>query len=752
MNMISMSKEAIKEYLVINFAKLYSPNSIPIGTENIRRLIKAQISNENYLLLILAIINDKLVKEDKNNRKEIIKLLPFFTQSFNDISAISISFLSKVLTVIQTQISQELSFLYGLISACFSEIIESLFLKDENIINKVDTDPNINNIYELMQGFCIYNIKQEDKSCNIVGGLCLNVLIQACPLVLQGCYLNYLWKNIIFYLEKDKYNGKIEILNSLISLIFACEDSFSPYASKTLNVVLDFLSDEDWLRRKLSLNIIFALCTYCINDIQTIKDQIVNCLKVLKNDKAKEVREVSIQTLKILNEAFTSEVIQPNEVYSKKPIKKDDLSPKNDNLHKQNKSIDNLKQETKQVLNSINQISAQFQDKRENYHKIDKEQLKENNNIDLIKAQKDNKNRKEQKGRNVNIKKSMTPDRTNITKSRDKSFDNQKVEKEQIKKEKTKFINNKMNLKRDPNYSIFKTKANLTFFDNNTFEGNDIKIKFIDKKEQELIEDDRELIEDNKILDENFKPNEIKEKYILINSHRESVSSTPKKERKEENEVTKTKLSPNKNLLNNRILEISEKQLELIERLSNLENKQIEDLNYFISKITTLESTISIFNLSQKGVNNQNDSKEKVSNLSIVLNLIKKNQINEATEISLSTINTEEHIFFNFLSKLNQINIKELNQENLSKIVNEIIEKLRRGEYIQVIIQFLKLVLLGNSQEIQLSQDHLDGLYSSIDLIINNKLKYNINDDIIADLMLIKKEDQIDSLINDFNN
>ena len=62
------------------------------------------------------------------------------------------------------------------------------------------------------------------------------------------------------------------------------------------------------------------------------------------------------------------------------------------------------------------------------------------------------------------------------------------------------------------------------------------------------------------------------------------------------------------------------------------------------------------------------------------------------------------------------------------------------------------LILLDYSNNTQLTQNYLDDLYSSIDFIINNQLKYNITDDIIDDLLLIKKDDKLDSLIKDFNN
>ena len=39
--------------------------------------------------------------------------------------------------------------------------------------------------YEILQGFCIYNMKYYDKSNRICRSLCLTKLVENCPIVLQ---------------------------------------------------------------------------------------------------------------------------------------------------------------------------------------------------------------------------------------------------------------------------------------------------------------------------------------------------------------------------------------------------------------------------------------------------------------------------------------------------------------------------------------------------------------------------------------
>ena len=110
--------------------------------------------------------------------------------------------------------------------------------------------------YEIIQGFCIYNIKYDDKSNRIVGSLCLTKLVENCPIILQSQYTKFIWNNIINFIDKKYFNAKVELLNCLISLILGTENLFCPYANVTFYKVLDFLTDNDWLKRKLALNLI----------------------------------------------------------------------------------------------------------------------------------------------------------------------------------------------------------------------------------------------------------------------------------------------------------------------------------------------------------------------------------------------------------------------------------------------------------------------------------------------------------------
>ena len=88
----------------------------------------------------------------------------------------------------------------------------------------------------------------------------------------------------------------------MIYLILGAEGLFAQYANATLYKILDFLTEDDWNKRKLALNVIYTLIFYCKDEIMPLKEHIINFLRVLKTDKVKEVREVCLLILQIFNE------------------------------------------------------------------------------------------------------------------------------------------------------------------------------------------------------------------------------------------------------------------------------------------------------------------------------------------------------------------------------------------------------------------------------------------------------------------
>lgn len=216
----------------------------------------------------------------KSEKKEYLKLIT--TAAVPPLN----KYLSRYLTILQSCISEENSSIFTNIANTFGDIVDRIMnINESEKQENENSEEEYNSLYELFQGFCIYNMKQENKSNQICGSLCLTSLIETCQIVLQPQYLKYIWENIVIFIDLPNYQAKSELLNSLISLIFASENLFKPFSTVTLYKILDYLTDSDWFKRKLALNVVYTLVIYCQEEIVSLKGHIIEFLKVLKSDK-----------------------------------------------------------------------------------------------------------------------------------------------------------------------------------------------------------------------------------------------------------------------------------------------------------------------------------------------------------------------------------------------------------------------------------------------------------------------------------
>jgi hypothetical protein len=319
-----------------------------VGYELFIDLILNNIYSSSIINLIITQVGDFITSLNPKEKEPYLKLLSliFFNpnnqqdEETNGNPQINKNiyyiYLSPILNIIQTIINELHSDLFPTISNIYAEIVQYVMPTDISAsTRKLNMDEK--KAYEILQGFCIYNIKYDDKSNRIVGSLCLTRLVENCPIVLQSQYTKFIWDNINNFIDKKNFNAKVELLNCLISLILGTENLFSPYANVTLYKVLDFLTDNDWLKRKLALNVIYTLIFYCKEQILPLKDHIINFLKVLKTDKVKEVREVCLLILQIFNENEPKKERKP-ENYSDFSTQKSIKEIKKENNEKKNKN------------------------------------------------------------------------------------------------------------------------------------------------------------------------------------------------------------------------------------------------------------------------------------------------------------------------------------------------------------------------------------------------------------------------------
>ena len=501
-----------------------SKNTLEKGRDLFKKLILKYINSKTLLFSLINNIQEKISSLPTTEKPPYISLLSlfFFNQSVPNPHKLYHPFLSPVLSILQTQIVDSNNEIYADITEIFGEIVQALMPNDISATNK-ELEQEEKELYEGLQSFCIINIKIERNINRLIGSVCLTKLVENCPYVLKNNYMKYILDNILDNISKNNFNVKSELLNCLISLILGAECLFCPYAKITLYKVLDFLTDPDWLKRKLALNVIYTLIFYCKDEIIPLKAHIINFLNVLKTDKIKEVRDVSLTILQMLEDTYTiptlntevnvssSEASLPDNSKRKniQGIKlvntknnDSDKKTKNDRYKKDNKPLaSSLKTSWKQYASTsvnkrknnnsnldnrrINKENSNITDRKTSANKrnnssYDKRKVKElsihNRNkerdkyknvskITKIERNKSVGRRMDEKGMD-NYPKERVPYNKSEVLSRDLNLNNLglRYPKYVNRTKDFSFVNEKMVIRTDPKKSIFNTNKNMAFF------------------------------------------------------------------------------------------------------------------------------------------------------------------------------------------------------------------------------------------------------------------------------------------------
>jgi len=604
-----ISNPEIKSSLLTIYDKIGIMQSRDMGYELFIDLIINNIYISSTMNFIISQVGDFINSLSPKEKEPYLKLLSLFfynpnnqnnenPNGNNNVSIISKNiyyiYISPVLNVLQTFINEQNSILYPTISNVYADIIQYTMPIDISASTK-QLNPEEKKAYDILQGFCIYNMKYDDKSNRIVGSLCLTKLVENCPIVLQPQYTKFIWENINNFIDKKNFNAKTELLNCLISLILGAENLFCPYANVTLYKVLDFLTDNDWVKRKLALNVIYTLIFYCKDEILPLKEHIINFLKVLKTDKVKEVREVCLLILQIFSQ---------NEDNKEKKIENNYSEFSNQN------NIDNKTNNNNSMRKTPNDIESdkKFLDK----NKKNKNEFEIEKNRNKTPTNKRKKSIDEEKSNNINnINNINTFNANNHNKFVNRNEDNT-------------FINEKMKIRTDPSKSIFRTSPNSAFFNQVKNKNEDIivmakgepikydyneNIEFQNDnkiKENKIQNNEKQIynkpnkIENNKTNNEN---NTLKEQDKLKTKYKneikiKNINNKPKQKRENinTNNTSNKKNQKVDSVMINKLLlqmnDLSVKQLSLIDVMENIQINATQKIKALNDKIFSLDSLV----------------------------------------------------------------------------------------------------------------------------------------------------------------
>ena len=553
-----LSNPEIRSILLNIYDRLTKPSTKEVGYELFLKLILKNLSSPSSISYIISQLSEFIPPLSPKEKEPCLKLLSLvFFNPIQDLqnqnnkkNSIYYQFLSPILSIIQSITKDSNNIIFPQIANTYAEIVQNIMPTDISYATE-ELNMEEKRAYEMLQGFCIYNMKQEEKANRIIGSLCLTKLVENCPVVLQEQYMKFIWDNIMNFIDTKNYTAKYELLNCLISLILGAEGLFTQYANATLYKVLDFLTEDDWNKRKLALNVIYTLIFYCKDEVLPLKDHIINFLRVLKTDKVKEVREVCLLILQIFNENEPTKKKIEKEKSIGAIINKDkkgknrgsgnkgEIVNNTKNRSRPKTGIRQQKKNNKFFENNKKFTSNPFKD---NSYEISDNRKNNNinNNMNNITTYNNDSGQKPSislqtmgSKNNMNTTGAVTGSNTSHNKSKGKKSNN--------------FVNEKMVIKPDPNKSIFKAIPNPAFFKQGNKKSNDIVV--MAKGKPIKANQNINVIEnnENKLNKNNF--NEQSENNSNYDKNKKSYESTQEnREEKKKDYLYKDKENKNINM------------------------------------------------------------------------------------------------------------------------------------------------------------------------------------------------------------
>ena len=645
-------------------------------------LITENITNQKNITFIFHTISRAIANSEKEEEKEnLLKLLPeFFLPFKNDLSK-TFPFLSRILTTIQSNIHSKINLEF--ISKIFKEIIQILF-NDNNYIAQNQNKQN----YEICQGFCIYNMKQNDELCQICGVLCLKELIINLNFFLQNNkYMKYLWEKLILFIENDNFGNKIFLLQCFNELIKKCKEKFKQFANITMYKILDFLQDNENDLRKEALNILYLLIFHCPKDISSLKNQLIDFISVLQEEKDEFIQNKCNQILTLLNDN-NDKLNESNKIISSDS--KRNYSENNELRNKINKMKKGVKKLSENKLNNTNNESN----------------INNNNNSNINDSQKLNKYLKKEK---ESIFK--TPKNKDFFDKANKIDDIYIVD--SLHNQNYKFNNsiendndNLNNISLNYNYRKISKDYSYHSNNNNTINTNSKN-------------------NNNYTLNTNNKNN-----YYMISSDSNNLESGNKKNIILENKNKNDEYTQ----LIHKMKDLSEKQIVLIDCLTQFKNDFFNVTSDLNNRIERLEKIISngTPNLTNQSVNFNNTFNYKNNNFSINNYKNLNNYINDPIQ-NLVDENNLNSLLIN-LTKFTFEDLNEIPIQTLENVIYYFINKIQNEQNIPIdkIISILKKIMIGLKNKI--ANDCKENLEYTLKQLLND---LNMKEDNVIEIKLI---------------
>ena len=636
---------------------------------NIKEIINNYFQDElNYNIQenFSEIINDN-IKND-NSIKNIIKILSFNLREEKN-EKIKNKYYELYLILIN-KINRENTIKYLTVLLLFlQENIDSISIEIgfEKILNNLDKFKL--KIFEILNGFCIHNMKNKENIIQNKALLCYEILItnyDNCEKMHKNDILKSFIDNIKYNLESNIFIDKYSLLVCLNKIICKVQDKY--IFVDIIPYILNYLLVNDY-------------------DIKLIVLKIINNIIKYNKEESKELKD---EIIKYLNKIISEENIDSN-----------------------------IKIIIDEIINCLD-IKDEFNIR--NKKKVENKNKYDNNNSGNIMEKNEINNRKENNYgnelkfnlKNKKIESVYKKDKLKFKSNKNNNKDNIKIEifvKKNPKSTNKKITNRKL-IDLNSNSLFEKRKDNST-----TILGNNSEIK-LNKKNKFISTFSNE--------DDYLNPIKIWNKFDERNLTQ--INNKRNKKNDKFNNINK-KEEINLEILINEIEKFSKSQNLLTEKIFLLENNTYKRISYFNSRIEELENKLlnDSNNENEEKIREEKIREEKIREEKIREKKIKEEKIREENIREENIKNYEEErfidypykkiypsnylseklfIFLNeidnsesirYLSKITEEQIIEIDNNLIEDIVIRLISYLEREIYIHESINFIKKIFIKNN-------------------------------------------------------
>ena len=648
--------------------------------ENFNEIINDNISNDNSIKNIIKILSFNL-REEKNEKikNKYYELYLILINKINRENTI------KYLTVLLLFLQENIDNI-------------SIEIGFEKILNNLDKFKL--KIFEILNGFCILNMKKKENTIQNKALLCYEILItnyDNCEKKNKNDILKSFLDNIKYNLESNIFIDKYFLLVCLNKIICKVQDKYD--FVETIPYLLNYLLVNDY-------------------DIKLIVLKIINNIIKYNKEKSKELKEEIIKYInKIINEEYIDSNIKIiiDEIINSLDIK-DEFNVRNNKRFENKSNYDNNNSRSIMEKNEINnkkdnnyenKLKFNLKGKKiESVYKKDKLKYKSNkkNNKDNIKIE-------------IFVKKN--PNKKIINRKLIDLNSNSLLEKRKENNSTTIIGNNSENKinKRNNFISTFSNEddylnpikiwnkfdeRNLTQINNRNRNKNINKFNNINKKEELNLE---LLI--NEIENFSKSQNLLTEKIFLLESNTyKKISYFNSRIEELENKLLKD--SQNNNYENEEKI-IEEKIIEENIREEKIKEEKIREEK--IKKEKIKKEKIREEKISEENMKNYEEKQLIDYPYKIIY---PSNSLSEKLIIFLNEKDNRESI--RYLSKIREEQIIEIDNNLIEDIVNKLIYYLEKEIYIHESINFIKKIFIKN--KIRFKLNTIKGLLTVLDILL----------------------------------